>query len=68
MINFNHVTEENKKAHNPNWHQILDHLHRILTIGGSGSGKKNAFFSLTTQQGNFDKIYSYTKDKYEAKY
>ena len=43
MINFNHVTEENKKAHNPNWHQILDHLHRILTIGGSGSGKKKMY-------------------------
>ena len=25
--------------HNPNWFYILDHHHKILIIGGSGSGK-----------------------------
>ena len=32
MINFNNVTKENIKEHNPNWPQILDHLYRILII------------------------------------
>ena len=39
MINFGDVTKENIKEHNKNWLQIPDHLYRILTIGGSGSGK-----------------------------
>ena len=39
MINFGDVTKENIKVHNKNWPQIPDHLYRILTIGGSGSGK-----------------------------
>ena len=47
MINFNDVTEENIKEHNPNWPQILDHLYRILIIGGAGSGKTNLLFNLT---------------------
>ena len=37
MINFDDITKENKKEHNP---QIPNHPYRILTIGGSGSGKK----------------------------
>ena len=38
MINFDDVTKENIKKHNPNWPQILDHLWKILIIRGSGSG------------------------------
>ena len=39
MINFDDVTKESVKEHNPNWPQILDHLYRITRItGGSGSG------------------------------
>ena len=45
MINFDDVTK-NIKEHNPNWPQIPDHLHRILIIGGSGSGKTNLLFNL----------------------
>ena len=41
MINFDDVTKENIKKHNPNWLQICDHQYRILIIGGSGSGKTN---------------------------
>ena len=38
MINFDDVTGENRKEHNPNWLQIPDHLQSILMIGGSESG------------------------------
>ena len=40
MINFDDVTNENKTEHNSKWPYVLDHLYRILIIGGSGSGKK----------------------------
>ena len=40
MINFDDVTKENIKEHNPNQPQIPDPLYKILIIGGSGSGKK----------------------------
>ena len=61
MINFDDVTKENIKEHNPNWPQIPNHLYRILIIGGSGSGK-------TSHQLDIDKIYLYAKDSYDAKY
>ena len=32
MINFDDVTEENIKQHNPNWPLIPDHPYRILII------------------------------------
>ena len=35
MINFDEVTKQNMKEHNPKWPQILNHLYRILTIGGT---------------------------------
>ena len=51
MINFDNVTKENLKEHNPIWLQIPDHLYRIFRIAGSGSGK----------------TYLYAKDLCEAK-
>ena len=41
MINLDSITNENKKKNNEKWPYIPDHLYRIITIGGSGSGKKN---------------------------
>ena len=38
MINFDDVTEEIIKEHNPNWSQISNHPYRLLIIGVSGSG------------------------------
>ena len=68
MINFDDVTKENIKEHNPNCPLIPDHPYRLLQIGGSGSGKTNSLFNLINQQSDIDKVYSYTKDPYEAKY
>ena len=64
MINFDDVD----KRSNPNWPQLHDPSYRILIIGGSGSGKANSLFNLTSQQPDIDKIYLYAKDPYEAKY
>ena len=68
MINFNYYTNENKLKHNPNRPYIPDHPYRILTIGGSGSGKTNALFNLINSQPDSNKIYLYAKDPYEPKY
>ena len=40
MINFDDYTNQNKIEHNLRWPHIPDHPHRILIVGGSGSGKK----------------------------
>ena len=46
MINYDDVIKENIKDHNPSCSQTLHHPHRILIIGGSGSGKTNALLTL----------------------
>ena len=46
MINFNDYVYENKAEHNKNWPYNPDHQYRILTIGGSGSGKTNLLLNL----------------------
>ena len=61
MINFDDVTKEKIKEHNPDWLQIPDHPYRVLIIGGSGSGK-NVLLNLINQQPDIDKSYLYTKD------
>ena len=68
MINFDYYTNENKIEHNSKWPHIPDHPYRILIVGGSGSGKTNAFLNLINNQPDIDKIYPYAKDPYEAKY
>ena len=68
MINFDDIAKENTKQHYPNWPQIFDHPSRILIIGGPGSEKTNSLFNVINQQPDIDKIRSYTKDPYEAKY
>ena len=39
MINFDNITTENIKEHNPNWPQIPDLPYRILIIVGGGGGE-----------------------------
>ena len=41
MINFDDVTKESIKEHNPNQLQIPNHPYRILIIESSVSGKIN---------------------------
>ena len=57
MINFNDVTKENIKGHNPNCLQIPDHPYRILIIGGSVSGKTNLLFNLINEEPDIDQIH-----------
>ena len=68
MINFDNYTNENKTEHNLKWPYIPEHPYRILIVGGSGSGKTIALLNLISNQSDIDKIYSYAKDPYEAKY
>ena len=61
MINFDDVTKENIKEHNPNWPQILDKPYRILIAGSSGSGKTNSLSNLINHRPDIEKIYLYAK-------
>ena len=49
MINFDGITKENMKEHNPNWPQIHDHPYIILIIGGFETGKINPLFKSNKQ-------------------
>ena len=68
MINFDDVTKENIKEHNPNWLQIPDNPYRILIMGGSGSGKRNTLLNLISHHLDIDKVYLFTKDPFEPKH
>ena len=68
MINFDDYDNENKTEHNKKWTYVSDHPYRILTMGGSGSGKTNVLLNLIENQSDIDKIYLCAKDPYEAKY
>ena len=68
MINLDSITNENNKEHNEKWPYIPDHSHRILIIGGSGSGKINTLLNLINEQNGIDKIYLYAKDVSEPNY
>ena len=50
MFDFNYITNEDIKEHNPNWSEIPDHLYRILIVGGSESEKPNALLKLINQE------------------
>ena len=68
MINFDDVTKENIKQHNPNWPQISDLPYRILMIGDSGSGKTKSLFNVISQKPDIDEIYLHGKDPFKANY
>ena len=51
MINFDDYTNEKttlqgQRSHNKKWSYIPNHPNRILTVGGSVSGKINALLNL----------------------
>ena len=50
MINFDDYVNENKTEHKKNQPYIPNHPYRILTTGGSGSGKTNALLNLIELQ------------------
>ena len=56
MLNLDNITNENNKKQNKKWSFIPDHPYRNLTIGGSGSVKKNALLNLIKEQDDIDKI------------
>ena len=68
MFNFDYITKEDIKEHNPNWPEIPDHSYRILIVGSSGSGKTNALLNLINHEPDIDKLYLYAKYPYESKY
>ena len=68
MFNFDYVTNEDIKEHNPNWPKIPDRGYRILITGGCGSGKTNTLLNLTDNEPDIDKTYLYVKDPSETKY
>ena len=68
MINFEDVTKNPIKEHNPNALQIPDHSYRILMIRRPGSGKTNWLFNLINEKPDIDKVYLYAKDPYEVKH
>ena len=66
MFNFDYISKEHIKEHNPNWPEIPDHPHRTLIVGGSGSGKTNVLLILINNEPDIHKIYLFAKDPYEA--
>ena len=68
MFNFDYITKEDIKEHNPHWLEIPDLPYRILIICDSWSGKSNVLLNLINHKPDIDKIYLYPKDPYEAKY
>ena len=68
MFNLNGVMNKYNKEHNKKWPYIPDNLYRVLIIGGSGSGKRNALLNLIQEQDDIAKIYLYTKDLSELKH
>ena len=68
MFNFDYITKEDIKKHNPKTPEIRNHPYRISIIRGSGSGKTNALLNVINNEPDIDEVYLYAKDPYEAKY
>ena len=58
MINFDDVTEENIKGHNPNWSQFPDHPYIILIIGSKNIRLNSThYFMMKISNKNFNKLH-----------
>ena len=62
MYNFDYITKEDIKKHNPEWCEISDHLYRILINEGFAWEKTNALLNLRNHEADIDKAYLYAKD------
>ena len=62
MYNFDYITKEDIKKHNPEWSEISDHLYRILINEGFAWEKTNALLNLRNHEADIDKVYLYAKD------
>ena len=67
MFNFDYITNEDIKEHNPKQLEIPDYPCQILIIWGSGSGKSHALLNLINHEPDIEKIYLYAKDPFEVK-
>ena len=56
------------KNNSEKWPYIPDGPYRILTIGGSGSGKTNTLLNLKKEKDDIDKTYLYAKYLSQPKY
>ena len=68
MFNFDYITKQGIKGHNPKSTEIPDISWRILTGRGSGSRKTNSLLNLLNCEPDIDKIYLSAKYPYEAKF
>ena len=50
MFNFDYITKEDMKEHDPNWPEISDQAYIILIVGGSGLGETNALLNLINHE------------------
>ena len=72
MIHYDNVTKENIEKIVHVAHKLLMIKKKIVIIGDSGCGKKNALFELIKLQGYYiygivDKIHLYVKDPNQSK-
>ena len=56
MFNFDYITKEDIKEHNPNSPEIPDHPYRTLIIGVSKSGNTNALLHLINYKPDIDLV------------
>ena len=68
MSNFDYITKEDKKEHNPNWPEHPDHPYRMLIAGDSWSRIKNALLKPINHEPDIDQIILHAKDPCRAKY
>ena len=64
MFNFNYVTKKNIKKITEIGHKLLQNINSWWFW----IWKKNSLLNLINNESDFDKIYWYAKDPYEAKY
>ena len=50
MFNFDYITKEDMKEHDPNWPEISDQAYIILIVGSSGLGETNASLNLINHE------------------